>query len=207
MHPGNISFPDGEAYPERRIKGMWYVIQTITGKEQELVDTMEHIFGGERKEKRYGRCFVLYRECIWRIEGQFRVHIEPLFPSYVFVETDHPNDFYIALKQVPKLSKLVGADGSFWGFNIEEEPFLDSMFRAAELEKGKNEERYLVRRSLVRTDAHGQIVEAEGVLKNYLGQVVKQRLRKRSVIIEIPFLGTKRRIQLGIRLAEDKEEK
>ena len=43
----------------------------------------------------------------WRIEGQFRIHIEPLFPSYVFAETDNPDAFFIALKQVPKLAKLL----------------------------------------------------------------------------------------------------
>ena len=197
---------------------MWYVIQTMTGKEQELVTAVEHVLGGEGQKKSdsqsdrhsdsrsYKRCFVLYRECLWRLEGQLLVHIEPLFPSYVFVETDAPERFFLGLKQVPKLSRLLGADGSFWGLAAEEEPFFFRMLEAASQEMRTGTGQYLVRRSLVRIDAEGQIVEAEGVLKDYLGQVVKQRLRKRSVIIEIPFLGAKRRIQLGIRLEEDGEE-
>lgn len=182
---------------------MWYVIQTITGREQELVNAIEHVLDGKIGEKPYQRCFVLYRECIWRVEGQLRVHIEPLFPSYVFVETTDPDNFYVALKQVPKLSRLLGTDGKFWGLEIDEEPFFCSMMKAAEQEKANKKEYYLVHRSLVRTDSEGKVIAAEGVLKNYIGQIVKQRLRKRSVIIEIPFMGAKRRVQLGICLEGD----
>lgn len=181
---------------------MWYVIQTMTGKEQNLVDAIGNVFNGNRdgnkEELTYKRCFVLMRECIWRIEGQLRVHIEPLFPSYVFVETDDPDAFFIALKEVPKLAKLLGSEGSFWSINAEEEQFLSRMTETEECK-----EPYLVRRSLVRVDSEGRIVSAEGVLKHYMGQIVKQRLRKRSVIIEVPFMGELRRIQLGIRLTED----
>ena len=91
---------------------MWYVIQTVTGKEQELMKAIENVLVGNKREETYKRCFTLERECIWRIEGQFRIHIEPLFPSYVFAETDNPDAFFIALKQVPKLAKLLGAETS-----------------------------------------------------------------------------------------------
>ena len=40
-------------------------------------------------------------------------------------------------------------------------------------------------------------------MKFYMDKIVKQRLRKRSVVIEIPFGGQLRRIRLGIRLEED----
>lgn len=188
---------------------MWYVIQTITGKEQELVDVIENVLGGKRKEEIYKRCFILERECIWRIGGQFRIHIEPLFPSYVFAETDNPDALFIALKQVPRLTKLLGAEGSFWNVGEDEEVFLRSMIETAQNEEIENTEKcggikeYLVRRSLVQVDADGQIVSSEGALKPYIGKIVKQRLRKRSVIIEIPFIGELRRIHLGIRLEED----
>ncbi len=62
------------------------------------------------------------------------------------------------------------------------------------------EEQYLVRRSPVRVNGEGEILEAGGFLKDYMDRIVRKRLRKRSVIIEIPFLGEKRRIQVGIRV-------
>lgn len=191
---------------------MWYVIQTITGKEQELVEAIEKVLGGNKKDGLYRRCFILERECTWRIGGRLRLHVEPLFPSYVFAETDHPELFFIALKKVLKHAKLLGDEESFWSVGEEEERFLCSMIETAggeEVKEGTDKTndgdpiRYLVRRSFVRVDTKGQIVYSEGVLKRYMGQIVKQRLRKRSVIIEIPFFGELRRINLGIRLEGD----
>lgn len=172
---------------------MWYVIQTITGKEKELVSMIENIVAGEG----YDKCFVIQHECIWKIEGQYRLHIEPLFPSYVFVETDSPEEIFLKLKRVPRLAKLLGSDGIFSTVQKEEEKLLKTMIR--------DDGDYIVRRSLVRVDSVGMIISAEGALKRYVEKIVKKRIRKRSVVVEIPFLGENRRIQLGIRLEGDGE--
>ena len=128
-----------------------------------------------------------------------RDSIEPLFPSYVFVETDTPEDFFFALKQVPKLTKLLGSDGSFWTVQKEEEQILKELIGS--------DRSLTIRLSSVKTDENGAILSAEGALKKYLPVIVKKRLRKRSVIVEIPFLGEKRRVQLGIRLETDEIER
>ena len=225
---------------------MWYVIQTITGKEQELVDTIKQVMTYERKK--YQHCFVIYQECAYRTHGVLEFHIEPLFPSYVFAETDTPEEFFLELKRVPRMSKLLGAEGCFWSIHKEEEIFLCDMLEESrqedvredrerlteterlwkpekvvidgQLETGKvlksvsqksekslvPELSYLIRPSLVHIDGDGQIIKAEGILSKYIDKIVKQRLRKRSVIIEIPFCGKKRRIRLGIRLEGDDVE-
>ena len=180
------------------VKAMWYVIQTITGREQELVNVIQKVLAGEKRK--YDRCFALYQECIQRRNGRLEHHVEPLFPSYIFVETDSPEEFFMELKQVPRLSHLLGVDGCFWNIYEDEQAFLNHL-----VEEGGNgaEEQYLIRPSLVRVDQEGRIQKAEGVLGFYMDKIVKQRLRKRSVIIEIPFCGRMRRIRLGIRLEED----
>lgn len=219
---------------------MWYVIQTITGREQELVNDIQKVMAG--KEKKYDRCFVLYQESIQCKHGIWENHIEPLFPSYVFVETDAPEKFFLELRQVPKMSHFLGVDGCVWSIYKEEELFLrrlveessrkaekgsrgkaeaNSSTKAEEDHRGKAEEgsirwkeeknsamdSYIVRPSLVWADEEGRIQRAEGVLGFYMDKIVKQRLRKRSVIIEIPFCGSMRRIRLGIRLEEDGKRK
>lgn len=178
---------------------MWYVIQTITGKEQDLVDTIKQVMICERKK--YQRCFVVYQECAYRTHGAPEFHIEPLFPSYVFVETETPEEFFLELKRVPRMSKLLGADGCFWSIHKEEEIFLCDMLEESEKKAGTSKELpYLIYPSLVQVDEDGHIIKAEGILGKYMGKIVKQRLRKRSVIIEIPFCGKMRRVRLGIRL-------
>ncbi len=187
---------------------MWYVIQTITGKEQELVEAVGRVLAGEGQN--YERCFVIYRENLRRSGGRLALWQEPMFPSYAFVETDRPIEFFQSLKQVPQLTRLLGMEGEFWSIYEEEENFLRYMLKEShrQPEEGREKEamRYLVRRSLVQVDEEGRIIKAEGVLGHYLDRIVKQRLRKRSVVIELPFLGRMRRIQLGIRLLEDDRE-
>lgn len=171
---------------------MWYVIQTITGKEVETVGVIDKVL----KKRGYKECFVIQQEYAWRVEGHLRIHIEPLFPSYMFVETDTPNDFFFALKRVPKLTKLLGNEGEF-GVVLEEEEILLRKLLG-------NDEKYIIRRSWVEIASDGKIVSAEGALKEYVGSIVKKRLRKRIVMIEIKFLGKTKRIQLGIKLADDR---
>lgn len=170
---------------------MWYVIQTLTGKEKELVGMIDKMLGG----KGYNECFVIQRECVWRIEGAYRVHIEPLFPSYVFVDTEEAEEFFFQLKKIPRLTKLLGGDGIFWTVKKEEQELLKKLMGC--------DKEYIVRRSFVQVDSFGEIISAKGALQDYLEQIVKKRLRKRSVMIEIPFLGDTRRIQLGIWLDGD----
>lgn len=173
---------------------MLYVIQTIAGREKEFVEMIKKVLSGSG----YKTCFMIQRECIWRIEGRLRMHIEPLFPSYVFVETDTPDDFFFALKQVPKLTRLLGSAGIFWTLQENEEQILRKLIGG--------DGSLTIRLSPVKIDDSGAIISAEGVLKEYLGMIVKKRLRKRSVIIEIPFLGEMRQIQLGLRLEADEIE-
>ena len=186
-------FQDGGAYPKVRLGTMWYVIQTITGKEVETVGVIDKVVA----KNSYTKCFVIQRECVWRIEGKCRVHIEPLFPSYVFVETDTPDIFFYDLKQVPKLTKLLGRDGTFWTVLPEEQVLLKKLIG--------NDPEYVVRRSLIEVNEQGNIISAQGVLGEYIGMIVRKRLRKRVVIIELLFLGEVRRVQLGVRLAGDED--
>ena len=78
----------------------------MTGREQELIDTVD----ARTDHNTYERCFCVRREAVWRREGRYITHIEPLFPGYVFVETQDPEAFYLQLKKIPKFSRLLGKD-------------------------------------------------------------------------------------------------
>ena len=62
----------------------------------------------------------------------------------------------------------------------------------------------LVRRSFVTLDEDGNILTAQGPLSFFQDKIVRKRIRKRIVTVEVELLGEKRRIELGIRLPEDK---
>ena len=154
---------------------MWYVIQTQTGREQELTECIERVLKGNG----YRACFVIEQECVWRNAGELLAYQKPLFPSYVIADTDTPEEFFLALKRVRE----------------EEKKLLCQMMELDEC---------LVRRSFVTLDEDGNILTAQGPLSFFLEKIVRKRIRKRIVMVEVGLLGEKRRIELGIRLPEDK---
>ena len=108
---------------------MWYAIQTMTGREQELIDVID----ARTDHNTYRRCFYVRREAVWRREGRYIVHVETLFPGYVFVDTEEPEKFYMELKKIPKFSRLLGKELSHnllserHGKNPEEKNVYDSI--------------------------------------------------------------------------------
>ena len=170
---------------------MWYVIQTQTVREQELTECIERVLKGNG----YRACFVIEQECVWRNAGELLEYHKPLFPSYVIADTDTPEEFFLALKRVPKLSKLLRTDCEFWAIREEEKKLLCQMMELDEC---------LVRRSFVTLDEDGNILTAQGPLSFFLEKIVRKRIRKRIVTVEVELLGEKRRIELGICLPEDK---
>ena len=93
---------------------MWYVLQTITGREEELVYLIRKIV----PLAVYEDCFVAYYERIWRKQQQSIVHVERLFPGYVFILSETPQELYQELKRVPAMSRIV-ADGNFYFLPLE----------------------------------------------------------------------------------------
>lgn len=180
------------SFPERRV--MWYVIQTMTGKEEELTEVLDKMLPQTICEK----SFLIKRETCWRLKGEHKIQKEILFPGYVFVKTQTPETLYYQLKKVPKLSKLL-SDGEeeFLPVREDEQEFLESLIT---IEQAEEKEEYIVKRSEIETDEEGNIVWAGAPLSQYLGNVVRKRIRKRYVVIEKELFGKKRTVLLSIRL-------
>ena len=143
---------------------MWYVLQTMTGREEELVHYIEEIVPKEL----YTDCFVAYYERVWRKQQESVVHVERLFPGYVFIVSDMPKELYLCLKKVPAMSKMI-ADGNFDFLSIEEE---EEAFFANML---KNQ--HIVRLSYVELDGKGRILRVCGPLKEYADSIVKAQYK------------------------------
>ena len=70
----------------------------------------------------------------------------------------------------------------------------------------RGDSQHTVRRFLVQANEAGEIVSAEGILGELLGQIVRKRFRKRVVTLEIPFLGKTHQVELSIRVKDDREK-
>lgn len=180
-------------YGFRKETIMWYVIQVTTGKEEET----KHVIEREVDHALYKKCFYIERERVWRREGQCIVHLETMFPGYLFVTTDYPKELYQELKRIPKLTKLLRAEGEvFLAVDEEEEEFLRNLL--------DGDAEYVVRLSKVEVDEEKNIVKADGPLRHYLDKIVKKKIRLRYVMIEMRLFEKDRQILIGIRCEEDK---
>ena len=149
---------------------MWYVIQVVTGKEEET----KNVIDKELSRQFFEDCFYIRRERVWRRDGQCIVHLETMFPGYLFISTDQPEeDIFLTVSQ-------------------EEREFLENL-----LDEDPED---VVRLSKVTVNEEKEILTAEGPLRHYVDWIVKKKLRLRYVMIEMELFEKKREILIGIKL-------
>ena len=149
---------------------MWYAVQTPAGREAEMAEKLNRVYSGESDKP----CFVLSKERSWRMGGIYHIGVEPMFPGYIFVDTDDAGE----------LEQKIGILAGSAKLPLDE--------KAVPLEKA--EEDFLKR--LLREDP-------QHTVRRFLGQIVRKRIRKRVVTLEIPMLGAARRVELAIRVKGD----
>lgn len=166
---------------------MWYVIQVTTGKEEAMKMLVEREMDSGSDE----RCFYIKRERIWRRDGQCILHVETMFPGYLFVITSQPKELYWRLKSIPQFTKLLRTENEeFLAVEPDEQEFLENLLN--------NDHEDIVRLSKVRLDKNGEIKSAEGPLKHYIKRIVKKKLRLRYVMINVALFGKERTVLVGI---------
>ena len=166
---------------------MWYVIQVTTGKEEAMKMLLEREIGSADGE----RYFYIKRERIWRRDGQCILHVETMFPGYLFVLTDHPKELYGRLKSIHQFTKLLRTEEEiFLKVEQDEQEFLENLLNS--------DPEDIVRLSRVKLDKNGEIRSAEGPLKNYVEKIVKKKLRLRYVMINVVLFGKERTVLVGI---------
>lgn len=190
---------------------MWYVIQTTTGKEQELVDVIHKMLPPDS----YRDCFFLKRKLLKRLGGEWLEVTETLFPAYVFLDMDEPEEMFYHLKKVPELAKILGDNsGEFIPLEEEEAGFLkvlcsgkkENEVRKDDGKAGEHrteEMEHLVKLTKVYLDERGNITRFKGPLEYFQEKIVRLNLRKRFAIIEMIMRGERQTALLGIKIEKN----
>lgn len=168
---------------------MWCVIHIKDGGEERIEDFV----AGLLPENIHARCFHLIRSRRKKYEGQWQTVQEDLFPGYVFIDTDQPDQVYKELKKVPK-PKLLFSDDEY--VSTMEKHESDLMERLTD-RNGR------IGISKVRIDTDGKIHYLSGPLEHMENLVRKVNLHKRIAEIETEVMGKKRILYLGIEIEED----
>lgn len=153
---------------------MWYVIQTMAGKEHEVCMWINTFVD----KSLYSRCFVPLYEDVWRKEGIGHISIKKLFAGYLFVETDSP-----------KMSVILSSDTDeekfFLPLHKEEEVFFDTI-----LSDG------IMKVSYIHLNHAGRINQVIGPLQSFLDNILRVDIPHRRAIVDVPLLGEVRRLKL-----------
>ena len=166
---------------------MWYVIQVTTGKEEEMQQLIER----KIRPELYEHCFYIKRERVWRREEQCIIHVETMFPGYLFIITDKPKELYWRLKEIPQFTKMLRTeDEVFLSVVDDEKEFMENLLNG--------DEEDIVRLSKVKLDEKKEIISAEGPLEHYIGNIVKKKIRLRYVMIDVMLFGKRRTVLVGI---------
>ena len=100
-----------------RGNGMWYVIWTVTGKEEQAKTEIEKIAANEN----YSRCFIPQKKECRKYHGSWTVIEKALFPGYLFLETEQVEGIFFDLKKLPQFAKVLQTGEAFVPVTEEEE--------------------------------------------------------------------------------------
>lgn len=164
---------------------MWYVMQVRTGREEETISMVRQYTA----DSHMGECFLPRYEQKKKYAGAWHIVQALLFPGYVFVETDEIEKFYIGLKQVPSLTKVLGT-GERWTSIIDQDLKV--------LEKLLNKRR-LVEMSTGCIEGD-QVVIVDGPLKGLETVVRKINRHKKTALVEMHMFGRRQDVAVGLEI-------
>lgn len=166
---------------------MWYVIQVRTGTEESVRKQCERLVDHQAME----RCFIPYQEQLKRYMGQWHKEMMPLFPGYVFADSQDVDLLFGELKRVTGLTKLLGTGSAIVPLTSEEIAILKRL--------GKEEQIVTISKGLI---ADNQVKILEGPLKELEGAICKIDRHRRKAWLELVMFGRIQRVEVGLEILE-----
>lgn len=164
----------------------WYVVQVKRGQEESTAAKCRQFISEDILEE----CFVPKYKSMKRFHGKWHHMEQVLFPGYVFMITDHVDDLFTKLKQVPDFTMLLGNDGeAIYPIYKEEVLFLlkyDTKDHNLDMSQG-----YIVGDKM--TIVSGPLIGHEGLIK-------KIDRHKRLAFLEVEMLGQISVIKVGLEI-------
>lgn len=167
---------------------MWYVIQVMTGKEDEIATKLREqgikaLVPKENRLIRSGGCWTP-REYI-------------LFTGYVFLNVIYNAENYYKIKNISGVIRFLGDKTQPSKLSYLEVEWITLL-------TGKDNTPIEPTRVRIQEDGSWKIVK--GVLKNFEHRVIRYDKRNRKAIFEITICNEKKEVQLSILLENEEQE-
>lgn len=173
--------------------GQWYVLSTVSGREQETAKFLERAISRDLCDI----CCIPRKMKVFRSGGCLHLMEDVMFPGYIFVKTKLPGELSKELLKAKKFPQFIRGDGmELVPVESQDLDFLQDVC-------GKNLQQTMGVTKLS-LGMGNEILEAKGILKNYLKKIVKLNLHKRFAVVEIELFNRKQEVLFGLQLEQDR---
>ena len=165
---------------------MWYVVQVRTGDELKIAERLKLELKDDGEE-----IFVPLFERRKSIKGEWTKVTVPLFPGYIFFQTNDVESFYLRLKKINAFTKILGTGYGYSSISPDEEKFLRILIG----------DDYIAQESVGVIEGDNIIIKY-GPLHGLEGSILKVNRHKRIAIIRADFMGGPREIKVGLEIID-----
>ena len=162
---------------------MWYVVQTMGGREQAAIEKCRNALGAEIASQIFTPRCQLPR----KFQGVWQSVEKVAFPGYVFIESDHSAELEKLLMRIPSVATPVKIGGGFYPIRAEEEAVLRQM---------------MDKDSCIRTSqgyfVDQKLVVEQGPLQHFTEMVKKVDRHKRWADVDVILFEEHKRMRVGL---------
>ena len=167
---------------------MWYVIQVMTGKENDIA--------GKLKEQGI-RALVPKENRLIRSGGAWIQKEYILFTGYVFLNITYNADNYYRIKNMPGVIKFLGDS---------KKPSILSHLEAEWIMLLTGKDNAPIEPATVRVLEDGSYKVTDGILERFENKIIRYDKRSRKAVFEITICNEKKEVQLSIRLENEEAD-
>ncbi len=175
----------------------YYVLQVAPREEEKAETHIRSVLSSDA----CGECFHLTRLMRKKFHGCWTDVREKLLPGYVFVTTDNPAELYLQLKKIPLLTRLLGRELEYFiRLSEPEQKWLENLLGqdGGRITQGE------VGLSQIAIREGNEVRIVSGPLARMEGLVRKINLHKMIAEVEVPFMGGRTVVYLGVEMVERK---
>ena len=166
---------------------MWYVIQTVTGREKTVKTLIENMVPAGL----YEDIKIVYTERKKRYYGNWHLEKRPMFPGYLFIISDDVEELFLYLKKIPEMTKILGTGKELVPISESEE----ALIKRLSGDTGEVTMSYGIQEG-------DRVKVLEGSLAGLEYLITKVDRHKRKAYMEVELLGQKRTIEVGLEIVK-----
>lgn len=185
-------FAEEPTIEEGDVRDMYYVIWTLTGKEDIVKDEIVAQIGQENKEKIH----ILTRERKQKYRGEWQIRKEKLFPGYLFMdlEVSQVEPVRQALRKATEHAKVLKTGDELYPIHKQEEQLLRRLTG--------DTTNVAVSVGVIAGD---KVIIKEGPLIGMEGMIKRIDRHKRMAVLEVELFNRVSEVKVGLEIVEKME--